>query len=233
MKAAIFFSVFFGTLEQDNTMPRISMNDAQISKTREKILDIAAEIINEDGYQNLSMRKIGSRVGMTASNLYNYYAGKDEINIAIRLRAGRVLYEDLLEGYEAGKDMSEKIWLMMKAYIRFGLLKPNYYSIMFDMPTPKYANYVGSPLEELARQEKESSEQSVALLLRCTKEFQGRGYVIPDDPNLFMTIIWGQLHGLVSLYNNNSISEIVDTPEQLIEKALGKVYEIFFRQRAE
>ncbi|MCG8633960.1 MAG: TetR/AcrR family transcriptional regulator [Desulfobacterales bacterium] len=211
-------------------MPRTSMNDAEISETREKILDTAADIINEEGYQNLSMRKIGSRAGMTAANLYNYYASKDEINIAIRLRAGRILYEDLLAGYETGRDMAEKVWLMMKAYIRYGLTKSNYYSIMFDMPTPKYADYADSPLEGLARQEKESSEQSVGLLYRCAKELKGEGFGIPDDPDLFMTIVWGQLHGLVSLYNNNSISEIVETPDKIIEKAARTAYEIFFRQ---
>ncbi len=214
-------------------MPRASMNDAEIAKTKEKILDTASDIINEDGFQALSMRKIGSRAGMTAANLYNYYASKDEINIAIRMRAGRILYEDLLAGYETGQDMAEKIWLMMEAYIRYGLTKPNYYSIMFDMPTPKYANYVGSPLEAMALQEKESSEQSVALLYRCAKELKGQGFGIPEDPDLFMTIVWGQLHGLVSLYNNNSISEIVETPEQIIEKAARKAYEIFFRQTSD
>jgi len=208
------------------------MNDAQISRTKEKILDIAADIINEVGYQNLSMRKIGGRVGMTAANLYNYYASKDEINIAIRLRAGRMLYEDLMKGYETGRDMAEKIWLMMKAYIRFGLLKPNYYSIMFDMPTPKYADYVNSPLEGLARQEKESSEQSVALLFQCVKELRGEGFGITEAPDLFMAIVWGQLHGLVSLYNNNSLSEIVDDPKEIIEMAARTAYEFFFRQTA-
>ncbi len=210
-------------------MPRISMNDAEISRTREKILDIAADIINEIGYQHLSMRKIGSRMGMTAANLYNYYASKDEINIAIRLRAGRILYEDLLKGYKTGLDMDEKIWLMMKAYLRFGLLKPNYYSIMFDMPTPKYADYVGSPLETLASQEKESSEQSVGLLFQCAKELQEQGVGISEDPDLFMTIIWGQLHGLVSLYTNNSLSEIVDDPRETIETAARAAYDIFFK----
>lgn len=211
-------------------MPRASLNKTEISETREKILDIAAEIINEAGYQGLSMRKIGARMGMTAANLYNYYSNKDEINIAIRLRAGRILYEALAEGYEKGCDMPEKIWLMMKAYMGYGLTKPNYYSIMFDMPTPKYANYVGSPLEDLARKEKESSEQSVALLYRCAKELKGEGFAVPDDPDLFMTIVWGQLHGLVSLYNNNSLSEIIESPEATIETAARKTYEIFFRQ---
>ncbi|MCG8615676.1 MAG: TetR/AcrR family transcriptional regulator [Desulfobacterales bacterium] len=211
-------------------MPRTSMNEAEITRTKEKILDISADIINEEGYQNLSMRKIGTRAGMTAANLYNYYANKDEINIAIRLRAGRLLYDDLLAAYNSGSDMADKIWLMMKAYITYGLTKPNYYSIMFDMPTPKYAHYVGTPLEALAREEKVSSEQSVALLYRCAKELKGKGFGIPDDPDLFMTIVWGQLHGLVSLYNNNSIGEIVDRPEQIIQAAARKAYEIFFRQ---
>lgn len=210
-------------------MPRTSMNDAQISRTREIILDIAADIINDIGYENLSMRKIGSRAGMTAANLYNYYASKDEINIAIRLRAGRILYGALLEGYETGLDLSEKIWLMMKAYIGYGLTKPNYYSIMFDMPTPKYADYVGTPLEALALKEKESSEQSVALLYQCARELKGLGFGIPEDPDLFMTTIWGQLHGLVSLYNNNSLSEIVDDPKETIEKAARVAYDIFFK----
>ena len=206
------------------------MNEAEITRTKEKILDISADIINEEGYQNLSMRKIGTRAGMTAANLYNYYANKDEINIAIRLRAGRLLYETLLTAYEKGNGMADKIWLMMKAYIAYGLTKPNYYAIMFDMPTPKYAHYVGTPLEALALQEKESSEQSVALLYRCAGELKDEGFGIPDDPDLFMTIIWGQLHGLVSLYNNNSIVEIVDAPEQMINAAARKAYEIFFKQ---
>ncbi len=213
-------------------MPRTSMDEAEISATKERILDIAADIINDVGYQNLSMRKIGSRVGMTAANLYNYYANKDEINIAIRLRAGRILYEDLLKGYQTGQDTAEKIWLMMKAYIEYGLTKPNYYSIMFDMPTPKYADYVGTSLEELARQEKESSEQSVALLYQCAKTLRGEGFGIPDDPDLFMTIVWGQLHGLVSLYNNNSLSEIVNDPKETIEKAARATYGIFFKRPA-
>ncbi|MBI9089325.1 MAG: helix-turn-helix transcriptional regulator [Desulfobacterium sp.] len=76
------------------------MDEAEISIKKEKILDIAAQIIMEDGYQSLSMRKIGLRIGMTAANRYNYYSNKDELNIAIRMRAGRILYGDLLKAHE-------------------------------------------------------------------------------------------------------------------------------------
>lgn len=209
-------------------MPRAPMDETEILKKKEEILDIAADIIMKDGYQSLSMRKIGSKIGMTAANLYNYYSNKDELNIAIRTRAGRILYEVLLKAYETGSDISEKIWLMAGAYIRFGLFKPNYYSIMFDMPTPKYADYVGTPLEKLAWEEKESSEKSLDLLEQCTRDFAGEGYEIPNDPNLFVIIIWSQLHGLVSLYNNKLLAEVNERPDETIEEVTRLVYDIFF-----
>ena len=209
-------------------MPRAPMDEAAISEKKEKILDIAAEIIMEDGYQSLSMRNIGKKLGMTAANLYNYYSNKDELNIAIRTRAGKILYEALLEAYKKGNNISEKIWLMSKAYIQFGLLKPNYYSIMFDMQTPKFADYVGSPLEKLALEEKISSEQSLDLMDQCSLDFVSEGYEIPDNTNLFLIIIWSQLHGLISLYNNKLISEINETPEKTVDEATRLAYEIFF-----
>ncbi len=209
-------------------MPRAPMNQAEITEKKEKILDIAAEIIMEDGYQNLSMRKIGKKIGMTAANLYNYYSNKDELNIAIRTRAGKILYESILEAYNKGETISERIWLMSKSYIKFGLLKANYYSIMFDMPTPKFADYVGSPLEHLALEEKVSSERSLELLIHCTREFETEGYNIPKNPKLFLIIIWSQLHGLISLYNNKLISEINENPDKTINEATEFAYEIFF-----
>ncbi len=209
-------------------MPRARMDEAAISEKKEKILDIAAKIIMEDGYQSLSMRKIGLRIGMTAANLYNYFSNKDELNIAIRMRAGKILYDVLLKAYETGNDISEKIRLMARAYMQFGLLKPNYYSIMFDMPTPKYADYVDSPLEELAGEEKKSSEKSLGLLMECTRAFADEGYEIPKDPNLFLIMIWSQLHGLVSLYNNKLLAEIDERPDETIEEATRLAYEMFF-----
>ena len=216
------------TVRKGNMMARPTMDPEQILGIREKILDRAADIINEEGYHNLSMRKIGARLGMTAANLYNYYANKDEINIAIRLRAGKILYQRLKKAYEAGPDMTQKLQRMMIAYITFGLEMPSYYSIMFDMPTPKYADYEGSALETLARQEKESSEKSVGLMRQFIEQLKPYNPNLPQDTDLAMALIWSQLHGLVSLYSNNSFSEILSHPDQIlfqaVEEAFGHIF---------
>lgn len=209
-------------------MPKQPMDESEILEKKEQIIDIAAEIILQDGYQSLSMRKIGSKIGMTAANLYNYYSNKDELNIAIRTRAGKILFEALEKAYNKGGTISERIRYMFEAYIRFGVLKSNYYSILFDMPTPKYADYVGSPLEKLALEEKESTEESLALLQICINEFQAEGYRLPGDTDAFIIMIWGQLHGLVSLFNNRLISEINASPAETLKAAAALAYSILF-----
>lgn len=41
------------------------------------------------------MRKIASRLGFTATTIYNYYNNKDEINLMIRIKGFEKLYDML------------------------------------------------------------------------------------------------------------------------------------------
>ena len=47
--------------------------------TREKILDAALAILDRDGLDGLSMRKLGAAVGVEAMSLYNHFASKDAL----------------------------------------------------------------------------------------------------------------------------------------------------------
>ena len=56
-------------------MPKIIENlDEEISKT-------ALELFRDNSYQNVSMRKIASEVGIAVGTLYNYYPNKWELYI--------------------------------------------------------------------------------------------------------------------------------------------------------
>jgi hypothetical protein len=100
---------------------------------------------------------------------------------------------------------------------------------MFDMPTPKYADYVGTPLETAALKEKESSEESVGLLEACVSDLRAGGYRLPDNSVAFMFLIWGQLHGLMSLYSNRLMAEISPSPETTLKEAAELAHEMVFR----
>src|SRR5476651_1549828 len=54
--------------------------------TRERILDTALELFNEQGYDKTSLREIAERVGVTKAALYYHFERKEDIFIELHLR---------------------------------------------------------------------------------------------------------------------------------------------------
>lgn len=206
-------------------MPKAPMNDQELTEFKNKILDVAAQVIREEGFHQLSMRKIAARLNMAAPSLYYYFTNKDDINIAIRMRAGTLLYEHLAAAYEPGQDLKTNARNMLRAYVEFGLYKPHYYEVMFDSTAPKRSDYEGSSLESAAKAELESSLRSLALLGQFVQEFIQAGYPVPDDIETVQLMLWSQLHGIISLHNNKLLSEIGCPGEDVVIK----VVDLFFK----
>ncbi len=55
-------------------MPKATRSPEEIDAVKEKILNCAFEILVKNGFERLSMARIGAKMKMTAANLYNYYS---------------------------------------------------------------------------------------------------------------------------------------------------------------
>ncbi|MCB6611581.1 TetR/AcrR family transcriptional regulator [[Clostridium] symbiosum] len=53
--------------------------DGEKAEMRKKIMDAAVEIINQDGYENLSIRKIAAKIEYSPTAIYLYYRDKGQI----------------------------------------------------------------------------------------------------------------------------------------------------------
>lgn len=54
--------------------------------TRERILDIALQLFNEQGYDKTSLREIAERLGFTKAALYYHFERKEDILLELHLR---------------------------------------------------------------------------------------------------------------------------------------------------
>src|SRR5579871_5610112 len=75
-------------------------------ETRERILDVALELFNEQGYEKTSLREIAERLGITKAALYYHFERKEDILLELHLRLhalGRDMLDELdgLESDEA------------------------------------------------------------------------------------------------------------------------------------
>src|SRR5690554_2597090 len=98
---------------------------------RRAILDHTRHLLVEEGYNNLSMRKIARAVGCSATSIYLHFENKDALFHALIGEGFARLNEALQDVADAHADAVERLETLSRRYIEFGLDHPEYYEIMF------------------------------------------------------------------------------------------------------
>ena len=212
-------------------MPRISRTPDQVDAFRQEILAAALHLIIEHGFSELSMRKIASRLGVTATTIYSYYASRDELYFFIRIRGFEILFESIANVYKAKDDPYEKLRAAVGEYVRFGISNPDYYEVMFiSRGVPKFLDCIGTPLEKVAGREKEKSIKTFLFIAQGIAEDLN----IPKAEARYLTIkLWTELNGVVSLLNSRLLREVEEHTETLVERLVVDICERFHQLQIE
>jgi len=102
-------------------------------ETRINILDAALQIVKEEGWQSLSMRKIADVIEYTAPIIYEYFSNKDAIILELTRKGYLILLNDLEKAksqYHLPDKQLEAMWL---AYWDFAFANKELYQVMFGV----------------------------------------------------------------------------------------------------
>lgn len=200
---------------------KIARGKKELEQIREKILESALDIIVVNGLDGLTMRNLAKKTGMTAPNLYNYFSNKDEIYIHIVIRGFEMLYADLKAVCDSHEDKTRRLRAMIDTYMTFGINQPRYYDIMFTRPTPKYNDYIGTPLEKISEIEYKISMDIAALALETAKDVMG-----PTAGEALLTQrlvqIWSLMHGMITLNNSQVMGYVAQSPDSVYKKIIDE-----------
>ncbi|MFP4039826.1 MAG: TetR/AcrR family transcriptional regulator [Desulfosudaceae bacterium] len=211
-------------------MPKAARSPEEVQEVRSRILEEAVDLITEKGFDQLSMRSIAGRAGMTAANIYNYYQNKDELYLDIQTHGFARLYERLDQAVRSAADPREQVRSVIRAYLSFGLDCASLYEIMFSLNTPKFADYQHTPLEPVAFIEKETALQSARLVIETFAAVPPEAAPVSPEEAYFRTIqVWTALHGLVSLRNSRVLQEVEEDTAAFIERCVEEYSRLFFR----
>lgn len=211
-------------------MPKTARTPDEVLEIRNRILDEAILLITDKGFNNLSMRAIASRIGMTAANIYNYYKNKDELYLDIQTRGFAQLQECLRQAIYDNPDPRQGIEAVMRAYLSFGLSFPSLYEIMFILNTPKYADYQHTSLEPIASFEKETALKAARLLVDAVKAIPAPLSLVSAADAYFRVMqIWTALHGIISLYNSRVLQEAAEDTEAVIDRCVREYGRLVIR----
>ncbi|TGL62071.1 TetR/AcrR family transcriptional regulator [Leptospira sarikeiensis] len=192
-------------------MSKTPAKPEEIDRIKSKIIEESISLINEIGFSNFSMRKLGSRLGIAAKTIYNYFSDKDELYLQVLVRGFYILHKKMEEASLLHKDPYKQLYAMAHAYIRFGLENSHYYNVLFSLDLPRFRDYVGTEHEELAYFQNQSAikiaELTGGIIDKIRKKKSSKG---KKNTGYLLLQLWSRLHGIVSLSNNRITLEVGD-----------------------
>ena len=187
--------------------PPLAQTRAKAGGRRDQILDVAQGLFAQMGMAQVTTRQIAKAVGLSQPSLYAHFRNADEIGEELCTRAFGELSARLDEVMAAPISPIERLTLMGRAYISFGLDNPDMYRIAFmtegvkhcmSEPLPQEA-----PLQDRALQDRAPQDpvlmaglQAFEALHRVVAELRGA-----DDGAAWLVAqsLWAHMHGLVPL----------------------------------
>src|SRR5579859_2436923 len=149
--------------------------EKQKLEIRKLILDASMKLFVEEGFQNVTIRRIADIIEYSPTTVYLYFKDKDEIFSALH-DIGFQKMAEFNRDLDTIRNPLLRLHKMGENYLQFGMEHPEYYSLMF---------IDNEPMEKLAEagcHEWKPGDSAIAKLKETVIECMQKGYLQEDEP---------------------------------------------------
>ena len=178
------------------------------------LLDEALRTIHAEGVEQLTLRTVGEKLGVSRTALYRHFSDKQALLAAVGREGFRMLRLALTSAWEEKGRGEKGFEAMGLAYVKFAVAHPSHYRVMF-----------GGFVESCARDAEFVQEAQAAfqVLVDSLIEQQAAGTVRRDDPLLLARFIWSVVHGIAMLVIDGQLRGADDRGHALGQYAMQRV----------
>jgi AcrR family transcriptional regulator len=152
--------------------------------SRNDIIDVSRVIIEDEGVEQLTIRRIAETINRTQPAVYQHFSGKDAILEAVVTDGFTALAEHLKRATRGGRT---SLTTIANAYVRFGLERPRLYDVMFvGPPAITFAAGAATPIP---------AHTAFNIMAAAVAE----SGVSPAQTATVTEVVWASLHGLITL----------------------------------
>jgi AcrR family transcriptional regulator len=181
---------------------------------RRALIDQALATIDKVGGAGLTLRAVGSALGVSRTALYRHFSDKQALMAAVAREGFRLLRLALVEAWERHGRGRAGFDAMGEAYLRFAVSHPSHYRAMF-----------GRFVESGARDPELIDEANAAFqaLVDALVDQQREGLVRADDPVTLARFVWSVTHGIAMLVIDGQLQDCDDSGVALARYAADRV----------
>lgn len=178
---------------------------------REACLRAALEIIISDGAENLSIREVSRRLGLSHQAPYKHFQSRDQLVAEVIGGCFDEFGNCLQTAALTSEEPVTALLAMGQAYLRYADENPAKYRIMFSDPLPAMPADTG-----MAGQVKAAYD---VLRSSLHRHYQSLGLTTAEtEAERNALHIWATLHGLATLLQHDT-TRVLELPSALLEAA--------------
>jgi AcrR family transcriptional regulator len=177
----------------------------QKEEVRSRILVTAWQMVKEDGWQSLSIRRIADAIEYSVPVIYDHFENKEAILLQFGKDGFELLIKKLQQAKKKSADPAEQLKAIADAYWNFAFKNKEYYQLMYglgiaccetDKCIPEKAAFRDIVMEPINIILKENGKQGINACLKYHT-------------------FWSVMHGLISI-KMISYSEIADELNKMV-----------------
>jgi AcrR family transcriptional regulator len=185
--------------------PRLPKGEGR--QLRAEILAATEQMLLETGSaQAVSIRGVADAVGVTPPSIYRHFADKDRLIFEVCARHFTALEDHIVAATAGVEDPVDRLAVMGRAYIEFGVANPEPYRIMFMTRADRApVEFQGEVLVDSA---------CFDLLTASVEECIDAGRFRPEHTDAYRLSLgfWARVHGLTSLLVSKPTMDWPDDP---------------------
>jgi AcrR family transcriptional regulator len=191
------------------------LTPTETEAARAQLTQAAMGIVEREGREACSLRRVAAEAGMSRSTPYTYFSDKEALLDSVRAAALQRLADGCEDALASGADTAQRLRGVGRAYVAFALQHGALYDLVFETNEPsaehqaamaRYRELAESPLRE-------ARAQGVTTL----------------DPVRLGHVLWAGTHGLIGLHRAGKLRHGISFEELLQD--LGDVLAFGFVRR--
>lgn len=161
--------------------------------TKEACVRAAHEVIAERGVEQLSLREVARRLGVSHQAPYKHYPSRDHL-LAEVVRRCFENFAGELDMRERSDDPLTELNSLGRRYLAYAASHPLEYRLMFGTPWPEPADH-----PDLVR----DAVHAFDVLRNVLRRIYGETAAARQQVDLHAMFIWSTMHGLASITQGN------------------------------
>jgi AcrR family transcriptional regulator len=190
---------------------------------KDKIIKTAKEIIEKDGLNALSIRRLAKNVGYSPAAIYQYYDSKSQIVSAVIEEGYKNIINSLKGGDLDFDSAEEEIRYKLKKYIMSALKNKYYYKAVMLSEKKNILQFTAVMNSSLRK-----NQSALQFLVALIEKGQKQGEFLSNEAENMAKIIWTASFGLIirmiieNIDDQQRQNEFIESHFQLVFSGLRK-----------